>query len=188
MKAFRAVIYSILSLALSAFCIFKIIESKDFEPSIKIRITDNTVINSVIDTAMKFTNNLQAPFVVILGIVALLFNVLFSFRLHEFFSEVPLGSVKKVDYFKKRKPVATILSSLSPALVIGLYTAVHLLLQRYMPEKITFYIKWFLPSAVLLALIAFFVLIINAFISGGVWGLIIRVPVLFTENFCLDII
>ena len=104
MKTFRAVIYSILSLALSGFCFYKIYTSRNVVSSIKIDITDNMIITRIIDSALKFADGKQAVVVMILGIAAMILYTITAFPLHEFFSNLPLGSIKKLiisNYLKR---------------------------------------------------------------------------------------
>ena len=124
----------------------------------------------------------------------MIFYTVTAFPLHEFFSNLPLGSIRKVDYSTSKKVGFTLFSSLSPAWVTGLYTAIHILL-HYLASKnhietdtLNAFVKWGLPSTVLLVSIILIALIIDIFINGGVWGLLIRTPLLLTENFCLSII
>lgn len=185
MKTFRAVIYSILSLALSAFCIFKIIESKDSIPSIKIRITDNQIINGIIDTTVKFADTCDTLHILGIGLISMIFYIVFTNPLHEFFSKLPLGSIRKYDYFKKPKSVVSTFSSVFPSLIIGLFITIHYYLNEFKPEKIDFFIKWFLPTTVLLVTLFFAISVVNIFLDGGLWGMIIRFPLLLAENLCL---
>ena len=157
MKNFRAIIYSLLSLALSGFCIYKIIDSKEAVPSIKLHITDNEVIRDIIDMAVKFADNVvdtttkfgeyfQGFAILGMGIAALLFYVLFADTMHEFFSQIPLGSIRKFDYSKKPKSkIGKVALLLSPSFIIGLYTWIHSMLYHLLPEKLDFCVKWILP-------------------------------------------
>lgn len=194
MKTFRAVIYSILSLALSGFCFYKIYTSRNVVSSIKIDITDNMIITRIIDSALKFADGKQAVVVMILGIAAMILYTITAFPLHEFFSNLPLGSIKKIDYFKLPKTRFILFSSFCPALVIGLYTAIHILLQHLISEKrieidvLNAFVKWGLPLTILLTLIIFIALTINIIRDGGLWGVLIRLPLLLTENVCLSIV
>lgn len=194
MNSFRAVIYSIISLSLSGFCAYQIYSSRNIVPTTKIQITDNEIISRIIDTALKFVDGNRMAIAIILGIASMIFYTVTAFPLHEFFSNLPLGSIRKVDYSTSKKVGFTLLSSLSPAWVTGLYTAIHILL-HYLASKnhietdtLNAFVKWGLPSTVLLVSIILIALIIDIFINGGVWGLLIRTPLLLTENFCLSII
>lgn len=194
MKTFRAVIYSILSLALSVFCFYKIYASRNLVPAIRIDITDNAIITHIINSAMKLANGEHSVIVAIIGIAAMILYTVTSFPLYEFFSEIPLGSIKKIDYSKSPKAGFILFSSLSPALIIGLFTAIHLLLQHFISEEhikadvLVAFVKLGLPSTILLTLITFIILTIKIFLDGGLWGLLIRLPLLLTENICLSII
>lgn len=186
-KKFWAIVFCLLSLAISGFCVYKIIESRDFEPSLKLHITDNAVINGIIETVIKFDENLQGLLVVGTGLTALLFYVFFSDTMHEFFSTIPLGSIRKFDYFGKSGKWKAV-TSLSPSLIIGLYTAIHLVFYKLLPAKLDFCIKWILPIAVILTIIVSVALVISVIIDGGLWGIIVRVPLLFTINLCFSAI
>lgn len=187
LKNFQAVIYCLLSLAIFGFCVYKIIESKDFEPSLKLHITDNVIINNIIQTVIKFDENLQGLPVFGIGITALLFMVFFSDSMHEFFSKLPLGSIRKFDYFAKKKKWRAV-TSLSPSLIIGLYIMIHLCLYKLFPVKLDFCVKWILPATIILTLIASIALIVSVILDGGLWGIIVRIPLLFTINLCFSAI
>lgn len=194
MKTFRAVIYSILSLALSGFCFYKIYASRNLVPAIRIDITDNAIITYIINSAMKLANGEHSVIVAIIGIAAMILYTVTAFPLHEFFSNLPLGSIKKIDYSKSPKAGFILFSSLSPALIIGIFTATYLLVQYYISEKnietdiMNDFVKWGLPLTILLTVITFVVLIIKIIVDGGLWGVLIRFPLLLTENICLSII
>lgn len=203
MKKSRAIIYCLLSLALSGFCIYKIIDSKDAVPSIKLNITDNEVIRNITDIAINFYDNVVGTtkkfaeilfgeyyqgFVVLgIGIIALLFYVLFADTLHGFFSQLPLGSIRKFDGIKKPKK-GRIIALLSPSILIGLYTGIHLALYHFSPQKLDFCVKWIFPATIILVSIAFLALIISVILDGGLWGVIVRTPLIFTTNLCFSLI
>lgn len=195
----RAVVYCILSLAVSALCIYQLIDSRGIEPSMQLHITDNAVINNIIETAVKFAEYSPFPenllfgeylhsFMFLgVGITSLLFFLLFSDCMNAFFSQLPLGSIRKFDFFEKHKKGRTILL-LSPSLIIGLYTSIHSILYHFSPEKIDFLIKWILPAAIILVSIACLTLIISIMLDGGLWGIITRVPLMFTTNLYFSIL
>ncbi len=203
MKKSRAIIYCLLSLALSGFCIYKIIDAKDAVPSIKLNVTDNEVINSIIDMAIKFADNVVdttkklaeflfgeyfQEFVILgIGIAALLFYVLFADTMHEFFSQIPLGSIRKFDYLKKSKK-GRVITLLLPSVLIGLYTGIYSTLYHFSPEKLNFCVKWFLPATIILVSVAFLALLISVILDGGLWGVIVRTPLIFTTNLCFSLI
>ncbi len=198
MKKSQAIIHCLLSLVLSGFCIYKTITAKDVVPSIKLHVTDNEVISGIIDMAIKFSDNvvdtsmifgtyLQSFLILGMGIVALLFYVLFADTMHEFFSQIPLGSIRKFDCFKKPKKGRAI-TLLLPSILIGIYTGIHSILYRYFPEKLDFCVKWILPIAIILVSIAFLALVISVMLDGGLWGIIVRTPLIFTTNLCFSLI
>lgn len=168
----RAVVYCVLSLALSALCGYQLIVSRNIEPSIQLHITDNAVINNIIEAAIKFaeyspfTKNmlfgeyLHSFLFLGMGIASLLFFLLFSNCMNAFFSQLPLGSIRKFDFFDKQKKGRCILL-LTPSLIIGLYTSIHSILYHFSTSRLNFCVKWILPAAILLVSIAFLALIIS---------------------------
>ena len=188
MKIFRGIFLSILSLALTSFCVYYyLIDIKDRAPLPKIHITDNVIIKSIIDTAIKIIDNPASPLVLVIGLIAILFYIFFSNYLHEFFSTLPLGSIRKYASPVRIK-FGTVILCIVPSLIVGLYTAVHSFSSKYLPDRQAFCVKWLLPSAILLILIVFLILFINIILDGGIWGLIIRAPLLVIANFCFSII
>lgn len=201
MKNVRAVIYCLLSLVLSVFCIQRIIYARNFEPSLKLHVTDNEVISNIINMAIKFSDHvfdkmdfiqygdLYSWLFVGIGTTALLFFVFFSDSMHEFFSKLPLGSIRKIDYFKKSKSkIGKVALLLSPSFIIGLYTWIHSMLYHLLPEKLDFCVKWILPATIILVSIAFLALIISVLLDGGLWGIIVRAPLVFITNLCFSLI
>lgn len=198
MKKFQAVIYCLLSLALSGFCIYKIIYSRNLEPSIKLHVTDNKVISFIIDMAIKFLDNVvdtttkfgehfQGFIILGMGIFSLLFYTLFADTMHGFFSQLPLGSIRKFDCFKKPQK-GKVITPLLPSILIGLYTGIHSTLYHFFPEKLDFCVKWILPVTIILVSITFLALIISVILDGGLWGIIIRIPLIFTTNLCFSLL
>ena len=195
MKTFRGVLYSILSLALSGFFFYKIYSVRDVAPRLKIRITDNEAINAVIDTMMKFANLRGGIMMIILGILAMIFYTVFSYPLHVFFYDLPLSSKKVPDFFEEKlKPWSRMLSALYPALFVGLYMSVHLLLQYLLyedsiyPQTLESFKRFWLPITVILVSVSLVKIAIKTVINGGVWGLIIRFPLVIVGNFTLSIV
>lgn len=186
-KNFLSFVYCLLSLAIFGFSVYKIIESKNFEPSLKLHITESVIINNIIETVIKFDEYLDGVPVLGIGTVALLFMIFFSDSMHEFFSKLPLGSIRKYDYFSKKKRWKN-LTSLLPSLIIGLYTTIHFCLYKMFPEKLDFCVKWILPATVILTSIVSVMLVVFIIRDGGLWGLIVRVPLLFTINLCFSAI
>lgn len=198
MKKIQAIVYSILSLALSGFCIYKIIDSKDAIPSMNFHVTDNKIINCIIDMAIKFADNfidnsmtlnayVKSFLFLGIGISALLFYVLFADTMHEFFSQIPLGSIRKFDCLQKSKK-GRVIKLLLPSVFIGIYTGIHSILYRFLPEKLDFCIKWIFPATIILVSIAFLALIITVMLEGGLWGIIVRTPLIFITNLCFSLI
>lgn len=195
----RAVIYCILSLAVSALCVYQLIDSRDIEPSIQLHITDNAVINNIIEAAIKFAEYSPFPegtpfaeylhsFIFIgIGITSLLFFLLFSNCLNAFFSKLPLGSIRKFDFFEKPKK-GRVITLLLPSVLIGLYTGIHSTLYHFFPEKLNFCVKWILPATIILVSIAFLALAISVMLDGGLWGVIVRTPLIFTTNLYFSLI
>ena len=117
----------------------------------------------------------------------MLFNVVFADSMHEFFSKLPLGSIRKFDYFAEKKKWKAIIS-LSPSLIIGLYIMIHWALYKLSPEHLDFCVKWILPATIILTSIASLVLVISIILDGGLWGIIVKIPLLFTTNLCFSAI
>lgn len=193
MKTFRAVIYSILSLALSGYCFYRIYNSRNVVPTVDVDITDNALITKTIDLAIKFADGDQSVMVFVIGIAAMILYTVTTNSLREFFSKLPFGSIKKIEC-ELPKANRVLFSSVAPALIIGIFTATYLLVQYYISEKnietdiMNDFVKWGLPLTILLTVITFVVLIIKIIVDGGLWGVLIRFPLLLAENICLSII
>lgn len=125
------------------------------------------------------------PFLFILCLVAILFDLLFSTPLEYLCEELPLGKIK--DFQLGYSHLSRILRQILPAVFVGLYIAIHYLLVGLAPSKVQFCVNIILPIAILLAGSVFIALAVVTFINGGIWGFIVKVPLIVVENFCLSI-
>ena len=189
-RSIKPVIFCLLSVALSAFCIYEIIKTIILENSSHLNITHNSFLNGIIDTVYAFNERFQGGYLLGIGLLALLFELAFSNSMHEFFSRLPLGSIKKYDYFDNSRHGFKYLfkhsfAVIAPALIIGSYVLIHLAFSYLLPEYLSDFVKWILPVTIILTLIASVVLITSVIKYGGLWGALIRLPLLFTSNICL---
>ena len=189
-RSIKPVIFCLLSVALSAFCIYEIIKTIILENSSHLNITHNSFLNGIIDTVYAFNERFQGGYLLGIGLLALLFELAFSNSMHEFFSRLPLGSIKKYDYFDNSRHGFKYLfkhsfAVIAPALIIGSYVLIHLAFSYLLPEYLSDFVKWILPVTIILTLIASVVLIASVIKYGGLWGALIRLPLLFTSNICL---
>ena len=53
------------------------------------------------------------------------------------------------------------------------------------PDQIGICVKWFLPIAALLAIIAAIIIAVFVIRDGGLWGALIRLPLIYSSNLCL---
>ena len=189
-RSIKPVIFCLLSMALSAFCIYEIIKTIILENSSHLNITHISFLNGIIDTVYAFNERFQGGYLLGIGLLALLFELAFSDSMHEFFSRLPFGSIKKYDYFDNSRHGFKYLfkhsfAVIAPALIIGSYVLIHLAFSYLLPEYLSDYVKWILPVTIILTLIASVVLIASVIKYGGLWGALIRLPLLFTSNICL---
>jgi len=189
-RSIKPVIFCLLSVAISAFCIYEIIKTIILENSSHLNITHYSFLNGIIDTVYAFNERFQGGYLLGIGLLALLFELAFSDSLHEFFSRLPLGSIKKYDYFDNSRHGFKYLfkhsfAVIAPALIIGSYVLIHLAFSYLLPEYLSDFVKWILPVTIILTLIASVVLITSVIKYGGLWGALIRLPLLFTSNICL---
>ncbi len=189
-RSIKPVIFCLLSVALSAFCIYEIIKTIILENSSHLNITHISFLNGIIDTVYAFNERFQGGYLLGIGLLALLFELAFSDSMYEFFSRLPLGSIKKYDYFDNSRHGFKYLfkhsfAVIAPALIIGSYVLIHLAFSYLLPEYLSDYVKWILPVTIILTLIASVVLIASVIKYGGLWGALIRLPLLFTSNICL---
>ena len=189
-RSIKPVFFCLLSVALSAFCIYEIIKTIILENSSHLNITHISFLNGIIDTVYAFNERFQGGYLLGIGLLALLFELAFSDSMYEFFSRLPLGSIKKYDYFDNSRHGFKYLfkhsfAVIAPALIIGSYVLIHLAFSYLLPEYLSDYVKWILPVTIILTLIASVVLIASVIKYGGLWGALIRLPLLFTSNICL---
>jgi hypothetical protein len=152
--------------------------------------TSNTFLNIIIDTVSAFNERIHIGYLIGIGLLALLFELAFSDSMHQFFSRLPLGSIKKYDYFDNSRHGFKYLfkhsvAVISPALIIGFYIVIYIAFSNWYPDNLADFVHWVLPITIILTLIASVVLIASVIKYGGLWGALIRVPLLFTSNICL---
>ncbi|WP_303790715.1 hypothetical protein [Ruminococcus flavefaciens] len=189
-RSIKPVIFCLLSVALSAFCIREIIKTILSEKTSHLNFTQNAFLNVIIDTVHSFNERLQVGYLIGIGFLALLFELAFSDSMYEFFSRLPLGAIKKYNYFDNSKHGFKYLfkhsvAAISPALIIGLYVLLYIAFCDWYPDNLDICVRWILPITIILTLIASVVLIASVIKYGGLWGALIRLPLLFTSNICL---
>ena len=189
-RSIKPVFFCLLSVALSAFCIHEIIKTILSEKTSHLNFTQNAFLNVIIDNVHSFNERLQVGYLIGIGLLALLFELAFSDSMHEFFSRLPLGAIKKYNYFDNSKHGFKYLfkhsvAAISPALIIGFYIVIYIAFSDWYPDNLADFVHWVLPITIILTLIASVVLIASVIKYGGLWGALIRVPLLFTSNICL---
>lgn len=189
-RSIKPVIFCLLSVALSAFCIREIIKTILSEKTSHLNFTQNAFLNVIIDTVHSFNERLQVGYLIGIGFLALLFELAFSDSMYEFFSRLPLGAIKKYNYFDNSKHGFKYLfkhsvAAISPALIIGFYVLLYIAFCDLYPDNLDICVRWILPITIILTLIASVVLIASVIKYGGLWGALIRLPLLFTSNICL---
>ena len=182
--------FCLLSTALSSICLYGIKMAMFSENSSHLNITKYTFLNNIISTINTFNNNLRLGYLIGIGLLALIFELAFSDSMYEFFSRIPLGSIKKYDYFDRSRHgfkylVKHSIAVLAPALIIGFYVVIHLVFYSEYPDNLDICIERILPVAILLTLIISLALTISVIKYGGLWGVLVRLPLLFTSNICL---
>ena len=152
--------------------------------------TSNKFLNVIIDTVSAFNERIHVGYLIGIGLLALLFELAFSDSMHQFFSRLPLGSIKKYDFFDTSRHGFKYLfkhsvAAISPALIIGFYVVIYITFSDWYPDNLDDFVHWVLPITIILTLIASIVLIASVIKYGGLWGALIKVPLLFTSNICL---
>ena len=189
-RTIKSVIFCLLSAALSGFCIYELIKVIFSGKTSHLNITQNALLNVIIDKVNAFNDHMQVGYLIGIGLLALLFELAFSDSLHEFFSYLPLGSIKKYDYFDTSKHGFKYLfkhsaAVIAPALIIGFYVLIYIAFSDWYPDNLDVCVRWILPITIILTLIASVALIASVIKYGGLWGALIRLPLLFTSNICL---
>lgn len=189
-RSIKPVFFCLLSVALSAFCIYEIIMTIILETPSHLNYTSNKFLNVIIDTVSAFNERIHVGYLIGIGLLALLFELAFSDSMHQFFSRLPLGSIKKYDFFDTSRHGFKYLfkhsvAAISPALIIGFYVVIYITFSDWYPDNLDDFVHWVLPITIILTLIASIVLIASVIKYGGLWGALIKVPLLFTSNICL---
>ena len=108
---------------------------------------------------------------------------------------MPLSSKKVPDFFEEKlKPWSRMLSALYPALFVGLYMSVYLLVlvllydNSIYPQTLSSLKRFWLPITVILVSVSLVKIAVKTVINGGIWGLIIRFPLVIVGNFTLSVV
>ena len=189
-RSIKAIVFCLLSMVVSAFCIYELILASMDKESSQIHITWVPFLNRMIGTVNTFNGRIDIALLLGLGIIALIFELAFSDSFHEFFSRLPLGSIKKYDYFEEKpfkikKIFKRSVIALSPALIIAAYIAVHIGFLMFFPDNTDICTKFILPVTFLLIVAVFIAFTVSIIKYGGLWGALVRLPLLFTSNVCL---
>ena len=184
------VIFCLVSITISAYCAYELYLTLYYENPSNLHITNNLILNLMIDYIATFNERLQAERLIGLGLLALICELLFSNTLHIFFSRLPLGSIKKYDYFDTSRHGLKYLfkhsvTAIAPALIIGFYVVVYIVFYSMYPDNLDICIRWILPVTIILTLIVSIALVASVIKYGGLWGALVRLPLLFTSNVCL---
>ena len=83
-RTIKPVIFCLLSVTLSAFCIYEIIMTIIHETPSHLNYTSNTFLNIIIDTVSAFNERIHIGFLIGIGLLALLFELAFSDSMHQF--------------------------------------------------------------------------------------------------------
>ena len=188
LKSIKAIFFCLLSMALSFFCIGGVLVSKNFK-NVQLEATDNPLLDGIIDRVVAYNTMLPMRLLIAIGLLALLFELLFSKSMNEFFSKLPLGGYDKFDgiYGGGFKGIMKhSISVLSPALICSVFMMILMLFGYIFPnQKIeTFCYKWILPVTLLLMIIALIAVLVSVIKYGGLWGVLVRLPLLISANVC----
>ena len=184
------VIFCLVSITISAYCAYELYLTLYYENPSNLHITNSLILNLLIDYVATFNEMLQVERLIGLGLLALICELLFSNTLHIFFSRLPLGSIKKYDFFDtSRRGIKYMckhsVAAISPALIIGFYVVIHVIFYSMYPDNLNICTKWILPVTIVLTLAAIVAIIVSVVKYGGLWGALVKLPLLFTSNICL---
>ena len=183
-------IFCLLSTALSVFCLYGFRSALLSDATSHLNISRYTFLNNIIDAVINFDNTVKLGYLLFVGFLALIFELSFSNSMYEFFSRIPLGSIKKYDYFDSSRQgfkykIKHSFAVLSPAVITGFYVLIHLVICSEFPEYLNICVERIFPISVILVLIASLALTVSVIKYGGLWGMLVRLPLLFTSNLCL---
>lgn len=175
MKTIGASICCVLCLAVIGFFIYTVsVTPPAAEPELY-QISDNTFLNLFYQ---YLTSGIDLnPFIMIVGLIALLLEILFSSPLRFLFSQLPLGRMLESD------KQMTVKERIIPSLLIGIAAAVDNTYEAVSPES-------FAEKAVLINWIALIVIVLSFLVQfgallsqGGVWRVLISGSLLVIANF-----
>ncbi len=182
-KLIGAIICALLMLSVSAYFIYILATLPQGNVVDEPHITSIPIIKDIYSIGARCIET--HPFLFILCLVAILVDLLFSAPLEYLCEELPLGKIK--DYPLGNTHLSRILRQIIPAIFVGIYITIHYLLVGLAPSKLQLCVNIILPIAILLVGSIFIAIAVVTFINGGLWGFIVRVPLIVVENFCLSI-
>jgi len=183
MKNFFAFICSIIALGLSICCFLLFLSTQNMETTINTNFTSSEFLNNIAKSVFIFLENTNILKVVGIGLLTVLFDIHFSETMNEFYQKLPLGCISD-DIDDKGKFKKFILNT-SPSLFISLYGLIYWGVSDYSPSSIDFCNKWILPVALICSIISAIILVCSIIKYGGLWGFIVRVPLLIAGNLYL---
>lgn len=186
MKNFFAFICSIVALILSGCSFLIFLSTQNMETTINSNFTSSDLLNSIIKSVFIFLENTNILKIVGIGVIAVLFDIYLSKIMNEFFQKLPLGCIS--DDIDDKSKLKKLVLNISPSLFISLYGMIYWGVSDYSPSSIDFCNKWILPVTLICSIISAIILMCSIVKYGGVWGFIVRVPLLISANLYLAII
>ena len=173
-KTIGAVICCILSLAVIALFIYAVrMTPAADEPELYL-ISKHTVLNGV----YRFlTNGIDYnPLLMIVGLIALAAEILFSSPLQFLFRQLPLGRALEAE------KQMTVKERLIPAILIGIASAVDNTYEALSPESFEKNAEWINWVLLIIIAISMLVQVLSLFSRGGIWRCLVSGALLIITN------
>ena len=174
LKTTGAVICCLLCVAVIVLFAYFAVNKTELSADVELYHADNAILNGFI---YYLANGLNAnPFLVITGLIALLFEILFSKPLTFLFRQLPLGRI-----LESEKPM-TMKARLIPALLIGVAAAVDISYAEVSPDSFAEtaeVLNWIFLAVIGLAFVAQLVILLS---QGGIWRALVSGGLLFAAD------
>lgn len=177
-------IFCILSIGIVISCIWLIKTMPEFHSQINYNISKYKIINTVYKVSVRCMN--CCPFIIPVGIAAVLIDALGQNKMNFLFSKLPLGHFSSCE--NNTNLVTKMTTVAAPSLLIGIFLTIQAIMGIFFADHMGTCMKIVLPIFTVLSGLSLITLLITTFIQGSLYGLLIRGSLIISANIGLGIL